>query len=86
MRNPILGLALFVFAGASCSLKARAVNTLSEVLAESEVVYLSDEDPELVAEALPFNLKTIETLLESSPEHRGLLLSATTGFTRRGVV
>ncbi len=72
---------LLSFLGTSCSLKARAVNTLAEVLAESEVVYLSDEDPELVAEALPFNLKTIETLLQSSPDHRGLLLSAATGFT-----
>jgi predicted anti-sigma-YlaC factor YlaD len=54
---------------------------MAEVLSESEAVYLSDDDPELVAEALPFNLKTIESLLESSPEHRGLLLSATTGFT-----
>ncbi len=79
--NARLSLALLVLVGTSCSLKARAVNTLSEVLAESEVVYLSDEDPELVAEAMPFNLKTIETLLESSPEHQGLLLSATTGFT-----
>jgi predicted anti-sigma-YlaC factor YlaD len=77
----LTSLALLVLSGSSCSLKKRAVNTLSEVLAESEVVYLSDEDPELVAEALPFNLKTIETLLVSSPEHRGLLLSATTGFT-----
>ena len=49
--NARLSLALLVLVGTSCSLKARAVNTLSEVLAESEVVYLSDEDPELVAEA-----------------------------------
>jgi predicted anti-sigma-YlaC factor YlaD len=76
-----LSLALLVFVSTSCSLKAKAVNTLADVLAESEDVYLSDEDPELVAEALPFNLKTIETLLASSPDHRGLLLSATTGFT-----
>ena len=76
-----LSLALLVSVSTSCSLKARAVNTLADVLAESEVVYLSDEDPELVAEALPFNLKMIETLLASSPDHRGLLLSATTGFT-----
>ena len=72
---------LLSFLGTACSLKQRAVNTLADVLAESEVVYLSDEDPELVAEALPFNLKTIETLLQSSPDHRGLLLSAATGFT-----
>ena len=80
-RSLPLSLLVLLFLGSSCSLKKMAVSRLSEVLAESEVVYRSDEDPELVAEALPFNLKTIETLLVSSPDHRGLLLSATTGFT-----
>ena len=65
----------------SCSLKSRAIQTLADVLAESEKSYLSDDDPELIAAALPFNLKTIETLLESEPNHRTLLLSATTAFT-----
>lgn len=64
----------------SCSLRKRAVNTLADVLGEAEQVYLSDEDPELVAAALPFNLKTLETLLVSNPDHRGLLLAATKAF------
>ncbi|HEY7817640.1 MAG TPA: hypothetical protein VIG29_05445, partial [Vicinamibacteria bacterium] len=51
-----------------CSLKKRAVDTFVNVLGESETVYLSEEDPELIGEALPFNLKTIETLLVSSPD------------------
>ena len=58
-----------------------AVNALAETLAEGAVVYASDEDPELVREALPFNLKTIETLLASSPDHADLLLSACSTFT-----
>lgn len=66
--------------GVSCSLKKKAVDTLASVLGEAEAVYLSDEDPELVEAAFPFNLKTIETLLESNPEHRGLLLTATKAF------
>ncbi len=70
---------LLVLLGA-CSLKSRAVDTLAEVLGESEAVYLSDEDPELIAAALPFNLKTLETLLETNPNHRGLLLTATKSF------
>ncbi|NJL17509.1 MAG: hypothetical protein HC938_10205, partial [Nitrospira sp.] len=37
--------------------------------------------PELIREALPFGLKTLEGLLTSSPNHRGLLLSAARGFT-----
>ena len=68
-----LGLVLL----AGCSLRQRAVNTLAEVLGEGELVYLRDEDTELVGQALPFNIKTIETLLESSPEHQQLLISAT---------
>jgi predicted anti-sigma-YlaC factor YlaD len=72
--------ALLVLLNVSCSLKKKAVNTLADVLGEAEGVYLSDEDPELIAAALPFNLKTLETLLQSTPEHRGLLLTATKSF------
>ena len=64
-----------------CSFKQQAVNSLVEVLSDAELVYLSDEDPQLVAEALPFNLKTIETLLQTSPEHREILLMATKSFS-----
>jgi len=35
-----------------------------------------------VREALPFALKLIESLLEESPRHRGLLLAAAGGFTQ----
>lgn len=55
-----------------------------DVLGASEQVYLSDEDPDLVGSALPFNLKTLETLLQSSPENRRLLLSATKAFVLYG--
>ena len=44
-------------------------------------VYLSDEDPELVRAALPFLLKTIESVLDAEPEQREALLFACTGFT-----
>ncbi|HJS72923.1 MAG TPA: TRAP transporter TatT component family protein, partial [Vicinamibacteria bacterium] len=64
-----------------CSLKKRAVDTFVNVLGESETVYLSEEDPELIGEALPFNLKTIETLLVSSPDNTTLLLSAAKTFS-----
>lgn len=64
-----------------CSLKKRAVDTFVDVLGEAEGVYLSEDDPELVGSALPFNLKTIETLLVSSPDNRSLLLSAAKSFS-----
>jgi predicted anti-sigma-YlaC factor YlaD len=68
-------------AATSCSLKKTAVNTMADVFSEGEQVYLSDEDPELIGAALPFNLKTLETLLASNPNHRGLLLSAAASFS-----
>src|SRR5262249_8572442 len=43
-------------------------------------VYASDDDPDLVREAIPFGLKTYESLLAVSPEHRGLLLASANGF------
>jgi predicted anti-sigma-YlaC factor YlaD len=43
-------------------------------------VYLTDEDPILVGEALPFSLKLMETILQETPEHEGLLVATATGF------
>ncbi len=74
---PMLMLASLV----GCSLKKRAVDTFVDVLGEAETVYLSEDDPELIGDALPFNLKTIETLLVSSPDNVSLLLSAAKSFS-----
>jgi len=71
-----------VVLGSGCSIRSMAVNALSDTLAEGASVYASDNDPELVREALPFNLKTVETLLQSSPEDPGLLLIACSTFTQ----
>ncbi len=80
--NERLKIVLLVFALtlSGCSIKKRAINSLASVMADADAVYLSDEDPELIGEAFPFNLKTIEVLLQSSPDHRGLLLTATRAF------
>jgi predicted anti-sigma-YlaC factor YlaD len=79
-------LALFLLMGAlalpGCSLKHLAANRLGDALASGSSVYASDDDPELIGAALPFGLKTIESLLQESPHHRGLLLAATSGFTQ----
>lgn len=66
---------------AGCSIRTMAIDSLADTLAEGASVYTSDDDPELVRDALPFNLKTIETLLVSAPDHRALLLSACSTFT-----
>jgi predicted anti-sigma-YlaC factor YlaD len=64
-----------------CSIKKVAVNKLGNMLASSGSTFESDEDPELVAAAIPFGLKLYEGLLAESPKHTGLLLAAASGFT-----
>jgi predicted anti-sigma-YlaC factor YlaD len=59
-----------------------AINKLGDALAETGDTYASDDDPQLVREALPFALKLIESLLEQSPDHVGLLTAASGGFTQ----
>lgn len=65
----------------ACSPKRMAVNLLGNALAGGGGVYTSDDDPELIREAIPFGLKMYESLLAASPEHPGLLLAAASGFT-----
>lgn len=79
IRNLILVFTMAALTGA-CSVKKFAANTFGNAISGGSSVYLSDNDPELVKEAIPFGLKTYESLLEVTPEHRGLLLSAASGF------
>jgi predicted anti-sigma-YlaC factor YlaD len=73
---------LVLASGAGCSIRKFAINRLGDALAESGTTYASDEDPALVGDALPFGLKLVESLLDQSPRHRGLLLAAASGFTQ----
>lgn len=68
----------------SCSVRKLAIVKLGDALAASGTTYASDDDPELVRDAVPFALKTIEGLLAEVPDHPGLLLAATSGFTQYG--
>ena len=66
-----------------CSIKKIAVNSVANALtSEGTSVFASDEDPELVAEALPFALKTMEALLQSTPKHQRLLIGTSAGFVQ----
>jgi predicted anti-sigma-YlaC factor YlaD len=67
-----------------CSIRKIAVKKLGDALAESGATFASDNDPELVKDALPFSLKLIESLLAESPKHRGLLFAACSDFTQYG--
>jgi predicted anti-sigma-YlaC factor YlaD len=69
-----------------CSVKRIAVNKLGDALANSGTTFASDDDPEFVGSAIPFSLKLIESLLSESPNHRGLLTAASSGFTQYAYV
>jgi hypothetical protein len=77
-----LGAAAAIAAGLSgCSIKTKAVNMVANSLAAPSDVMTRDEDPELVAAAVPFGLKTYESLLETVPKNDKLLTTACQGFT-----
>lgn len=66
----------------ACSARQIAIDNLGDALAESGTTFASDDDPDLVGDAIPFSLKLIESLLAESPRHEGLLLAASRGFTQ----
>jgi predicted anti-sigma-YlaC factor YlaD len=88
MRSPmsisgrVLALGLLATLLPACSIKKIAVNKLGDALAGTGSSFSSDDDPELVGEAIPFGLKTMEALLEESPRHEGLLLATCSGFVQ----
>jgi len=69
----------------SCSIKRMAVKSVANSLTSGPDVFGSDEDPQLIRDAVPFGLKTMESLLQTLPRHRGLLLGLCRGFTQYGV-
>jgi len=77
----LLPLLLIAFTTSGCSIKGMAMNSMADALSGGgSNVYLTDNDPILVGEALPFSLKLMETILQETPEHEGLLVSAASGF------
>lgn len=79
-RQLVLTVALIGLVSTGCSVRRFAINMVGDALAEGASTYATDDDPELVGEALPFGLKLIESLLEESPDHEGMLLAACRGF------
>jgi hypothetical protein len=67
---------------AGCSIRRTAVNKVGDALAESSSNFAADDDLELVGDAIPFGLKTMEGLLDEAPRHRGLLVACTSGFVQ----
>ncbi len=75
-------IAVVVAAGAAQGcIRQMATGAVANALSESGTVFSSDPDVELVGDAIPFALKTMESVLAETPEHRGLLVALTQGFT-----
>jgi len=72
-------LPLTVIGLAGC--RTAALRLASDAVAHSGGNYATDDDPELVRQAAPFGLKTMEGLLEERPRHEGLLTALASGFT-----
>jgi len=77
-----LVLAATLLALGGCSVKQMALNQVGDALADGGSAFGADDDPELIRAAAPFSLKLIESLLAQTPEHKGLLLAASRGFTQ----
>ena len=75
----VLSLALLALPSAGCSIM---IGKVGKALAGGSSVYASDDDPDLVWDAVPFGLKTIEGLLQEAPKNKDLLLAAASGFTQ----
>lgn len=84
-KKPHLCLHLLLVASlllGGCSLRKLAVGAIADSLAGGGGTFASDDDPELIGQALPFALKTVESLIEADPENVKLLLFACQGFTQ----
>jgi predicted anti-sigma-YlaC factor YlaD len=70
------------FGFSACSINRVAVRLISRSLSSGDsTVFTGDDDPQLVADALPFAMKLYESLLEQDPKDPDLLLTTGTVFT-----
>ena len=83
-RLPLIALALLAWLAflPGCSLKRLAVGSVANTLTQGPDVFGTDDDPELVRDALPFGFKTMESLLTTLPRHEGLLNTLCKGYTQ----
>jgi predicted anti-sigma-YlaC factor YlaD len=75
---------LIAFFTLTAGCKSIATGAVADALSGSGGVYGSDDDPELVGAAIPFALKTMESVLVEEPNHVGLLTALASGFTQYG--
>jgi len=66
----------------ACSIKRMMVKGVANSLTSGPDVFGTDDDPDLIEDALPFGLKMMESLLAVVPDHEGLLLTLCKGYTQ----
>jgi predicted anti-sigma-YlaC factor YlaD len=64
-------------------LRSLATTALADALSGPSALG-RDDDPELVRDAAPFGLKTMESVVVEQPRHLGLLAALASGFTQYG--
>ncbi len=67
---------------AGCSVERYATSKVADALSGSSRVFATDDDIDLVREATPFGLKLMESVAQSQPKHRELLVSMAGGFAQ----
>lgn len=82
LQRVLLAIASSLLAAATSGCKTIAVSYAADAASSTGTSYAADDDPELVRDAAPFGLKTMEGLLERQPGHGGLLTSLASGFTQ----
>ena len=66
----------------ACSPKKMGVSRMADALSSTASAFTRDNDPEFVRQAAPSTLKMVEMMLDESPTHPGLLMTACSGFTQ----
>lgn len=79
-RAAALALLFAASALAGCSVNGFVAAKVGNALAAGGSSWSTEDDPELVREALPFALKTMETLAAEAPKHAGLRLALCRGY------
>lgn len=86
-RTVTLAVFVLIIFGSGCSIKKVIANKLADSLAsQGTSSFATDDDPELIGDALPFALKLMEGTLEQVPTHRGLLFATASSFTQYSYV
>src|SRR4026208_2561784 len=82
----LVALCCVLCAAPGCAMiQHKAVGMVASTLASSGDVFTRDDDLELVGQAIPFGLKLYESLLDSAPKNKDLLIATCSNFTQYGV-